>query len=93
MERNMNDETVRNAFAKLADAVRPFFDEYPRDDDARNVLRILTPAPSRLPEMFAILKQSTEALLKKLADNPILDEHRRCIEAAWEEVLRGVPLR
>jgi len=59
----MNDEARENALTKLADAVRPFIDEYPRDGDARNILAILTPAPSRLSEMFPIVKQSTEALL------------------------------
>ena len=90
----MSDEAIEKAIARLVDAVRPFIDEYPRDADARNILATLTPTPSQLPEMFSIVKQSTEALLKKLAVNPsLVDEHRRRIEAAWDEVLRAVPLR
>lgn len=84
----MSDEVIENLLTKLADAVRPFFDEYPRDDDARNIIAILTPAPSRLPEMFPIMKQSTDALLRKLAGKPKLDEHRKRIATAWEGVLR-----
>jgi hypothetical protein len=89
----MNDEAIENALTKLVNAVRTFSDEYPRDDDARRILAILTPAPSRRPEMFGIVKQSTEALLKKLADAPKLDEHRKRVAAAWEEVVRDVPLQ
>jgi hypothetical protein len=86
----MSDEKMENAFAKLVDVIRPFFDDYPRNSDARNLISILAPPPSRDPNMFAIVKQSVEGLLRSLDGKPEFEDLRERIERAWEEVLREV---